>query len=42
VTEGEFESRINATRAAMAERGLTHLVVYADREHFANLAYLTG
>jgi hypothetical protein len=23
-------------------RGLTHVVVYADREHFANLAYLTG
>ena len=26
----------------MDERKLTHLVVYADREHFANLAYLTG
>jgi hypothetical protein len=38
----EFEGRIAAARAAMAERGLTHLVVYADREHFANLAYLTG
>jgi len=26
----------------MANRSLTHLVVYGDREHFANLAYLTG
>ena len=26
----------------MEERKLTHLVVYGEREHFANLAYLTG
>ena len=26
----------------MNRQGLTHLLVYADREHFANLAYLTG
>ena len=26
----------------MARRDLTHLVVYGDREHFANLAFLTG
>jgi hypothetical protein len=38
----EFLSRIEAARAAMEEGGLTQLVVYADREHFANLAYLTG
>ncbi|MBN1814309.1 MAG: aminopeptidase P family N-terminal domain-containing protein [Anaerolineae bacterium] len=38
----EFESRIEDTRAAMERHGLTHLVVYGDREHFANLAYLTG
>lgn len=29
-------------RSAMAARGLTHLVVYGDREHFANLVYLIG
>lgn len=39
---GEFESRIDATRAVMDRLGLTHLVVYGDREHFANLAWLTG
>jgi len=38
----EFESRIDAARAAMDRLGLTHLVVYGDREHFANLAWLTG
>lgn len=26
----------------MEQAGLTHLLVYGDREHFANLAYLTG
>lgn len=38
----EFRGRIAAVRTAMQKRGLTHLVVYGDREHFANLAYLTG
>ena len=38
----EFEARIDAARSAMEKLGLTHLVVYGDREHFANLAYLTG
>jgi Xaa-Pro aminopeptidase len=38
----EFAARIDAARGAMERRGLTHLAVYADREHFANLAYLTG
>jgi Xaa-Pro aminopeptidase len=39
---GEFEARLDAARAAMEALALTHLVVYGDREHFANLAYLTG
>jgi hypothetical protein len=38
----EFQSRIDAAKLAMESRRLTHLVVYGDREHFANLAYLTG
>ncbi len=38
----EFESRVEAARAGMDRLGLTHLVVYGDREHFANLAWLTG
>jgi hypothetical protein len=38
----EFEKRVNDLRAMTDERKLTHLVIYGDREHFANLAYLTG
>ncbi len=38
----EYLRRIDQARAAMEARGLSHLVVYGDREHFANLAYLTN
>lgn len=38
----ELQARIDNLRAKMEELKLTHAVVYADREHFANLAYLTG
>lgn len=38
----ELEARIGSLRARMEELKLTHIVVYGDREHFANLAYLTG
>lgn len=38
----ELEGRLQALRAGMAAERLTHIVVYADREHFANIAYLTN
>lgn len=38
----EFGDRIAALGGALAERGFTHGVVYGDREHFANLAWLTN
>jgi Xaa-Pro aminopeptidase len=41
-TADELQDRIDALRAAMAQGGLTHAVVYGDREHFANLAFLTA
>ena len=41
-TADAYDSRLTATRSAMEQRGLSHLIVYGDREHFANLAYLTG
>ncbi|MBL8209439.1 MAG: hypothetical protein JNK87_01940 [Bryobacterales bacterium] len=41
-TAAEYETRLQATRQAMARRDLTHLIVYGDREHSANLAWLTG
>jgi Xaa-Pro aminopeptidase len=37
-----LQTRIDDLRARMEERHLTHLVVYGEREHFANLAFLTG
>jgi hypothetical protein len=37
-----FAGRLKKTRKRMAERELDALVVYGDREHFANLAYLTN
>ncbi len=37
-----YAARIGRLRARLRDRGLDRLVVYADREHSANLAYLTG
>ncbi len=37
-----FAARLERLRALMTERGHDRLVVYADREHSANLSYLTG
>lgn len=36
----ELQRRINKCREMMNGRGLSHLVVYGDREHFGNLMYL--
>jgi Xaa-Pro aminopeptidase len=38
----ELRGRLARTRAAMEAAGWTHLVVYGDREHFANLTWLTN
>ena len=38
----EMAGRLAAVRAEMALRGLDALVVYGDREHAANLHWLTG
>ncbi|MBS1824041.1 MAG: hypothetical protein JST93_01850 [Acidobacteria bacterium] len=38
----EYELRLARTRDAMLRRNLTHLFIYADREHSANMAWLTG
>jgi hypothetical protein len=37
-----YVERLDRLRRRMAERGLDRLVVYADREHSANISYLTG
>jgi Xaa-Pro aminopeptidase len=36
-----YQARLAAAERAAAEAGLDALLVYADREHFANLSYLT-
>ncbi len=37
-----YEARITSARQRVVDAGYDVLIVYADREHFANLAYLTG
>jgi hypothetical protein len=37
-----YAERIERLRAAMEDRGYDHIVVWGDREHSANIAYLTG
>ncbi|MBM3696257.1 MAG: hypothetical protein FJW79_10035, partial [Actinobacteria bacterium] len=37
-----YRRRLDGLRERAAARGWDRLVVYADREHSANLAYLTG
>lgn len=38
----EYRLRLAAARARMDLAGLTHLCVYGDREHFANIHWFTG
>ena len=37
-----FATRLDRFRARLERRGYDRVVVYADREHSANLSYLTG
>lgn len=39
---GHYAARLERVRAAMASRDYDRLVVFADREHSANLAWLSG
>lgn len=38
----EYQARLGALREAMRRRGLTHLAVYGDREHSANLLWVAN
>jgi hypothetical protein len=42
IPKEEYAARIVAARERMSESKLDVLVIYGDREHFANLAFLTG
>ena len=37
-----YAERVNALRKLMKQEGLSHVIVYGDREHFANTRFLTG
>jgi hypothetical protein len=37
-----YAERVERLRACMDQRGYDHVVVWGDREHSANIAYLTG
>ena len=39
---GTYQARVREAREAAAYSGYDALLVYGDREHFANIAYLTG
>jgi Xaa-Pro aminopeptidase len=41
-TRESLLANLATMRAAMDRRGYTHLVVYADREHFGNMLWATG
>jgi Creatinase/Prolidase N-terminal domain/Metallopeptidase family M24 len=42
VPAATYLARLASLYEAMAERGLDAVIVYGDREHFANTSYLTG
>ncbi len=42
VSRDEYARRLSRLRERMAAARLTHFVIYGDREHFANLQWLTG
>src|SRR5262249_8477808 len=42
VARVEMEQRLEAAREAMRRLQLSHLLVYGDREHSANMLYLSG
>src|SRR5262245_53286665 len=42
ISLAEYETRIERLRAAMTVRGFSHLVIYGDREHCANLLWTCG
>jgi len=42
VPEHTYLQRVEQVRELMEDNGYTHVIVYGDREHFANTRFLTG
>ncbi|KIL37676.1 hypothetical protein SD71_03540 [Cohnella kolymensis] len=41
-TKEDYQCRLNLLVDKLKRDDLTHAIIYADREHFSNLEYLTG
>ena len=41
LSKGVYEKRIDLLLACMKEKGMDYVVIYGDREHFANIEYFT-
>lgn len=37
-----YEARVRVLQSRMSEHGIESVIIYADREHIANVSYLTG
>lgn len=42
VSAETYAARVQSVRQLMEEHGLSHVIVYGDREHFSNTRFLTG
>lgn len=42
ISLAEFQNRIDMVRDAMEKHGYTHLLIFGDREHFANLTWVSN
>ncbi len=42
ISLAEFQNRIDMVRTAMEKHGYTHLLIFGDREHFANLTWMSN
>ena len=40
ISLSEFQTRLKMVRSQMEESGYSHLLIYGDREHFANLTWM--
>lgn len=42
VSAEEYQERVSKVRELMERHGYTHIIIYGDREHFANTRFVTG
>ena len=42
ISKEEYLERINKIKLYMSEKSITHIIIYADREHSANISFVCG